>query len=211
MTPGRRGVDEHVERAERGDLLARCAAEATLPRTRIGSAPSARQLRGGLLRGLVAAHVADRDAASRRATRSEARSPSRSRAILPSRGRKRPSKLIRRGSGSGVDTGADDGIGLPADPAARLRRSPSRGERRRVPEPVEQLHLLLAVPAHRMVGRAGPAISSRTRARSWYAKCGVAGPTSASMSSRVGSAMRDSLTVDRSARTFDAWQCQDTA
>src|SRR5436853_5688376 len=29
--------------------------------------------------------------------------------------------------------------------------------------------------------------SSRTRARSWYAKCGVAGPTSSSTSAKVGS------------------------
>src|SRR5919204_5311011 len=37
-------------------------------------------------------------------------------------------------------------------------------------------------------------ISSRTRARSWYAKCGVAGPTSSSIASFVGSATRGSLT-----------------
>src|SRR5204863_6711723 len=35
--------------------------------------------------------------------------------------------------------------------------------------------------------------SSRTRARSWYAKCGVAGPTSLSMSSRVGWRIAGSL------------------
>src|SRR5215212_1066028 len=44
-----------------------------------------------------------------------------------------------------------------------------------------------------------PSISSRTRARSWYAKCGVAGPTSASMSSFVGSrSMRGNLTTGAS-------------
>src|SRR5919197_5715667 len=36
-------------------------------------------------------------------------------------------------------------------------------------------------------------ISSRTRARSWYAKCGVAGPTSSSIASFVGSATARSL------------------
>src|SRR5579871_597046 len=35
--------------------------------------------------------------------------------------------------------------------------------------------------------------SSRTRARSWYAKCGVAGPTRASTSEKVGSDIAGSL------------------
>src|SRR5262249_50154522 len=38
------------------------------------------------------------------------------------------------------------------------------------------------------------ATSSSTRARSWYAKCGVAGPTSASTSEKVGSAIGRTLT-----------------
>ena len=62
-----------------------------------------------------------------------------------------PSKLIPpRGSGS--DAGADEGI---VSQPIRLRgsRLPSRGQRRRVPEAVEQLHLLLAVLAHGVVGR----------------------------------------------------------
>ena len=49
MTPVAACVDEHVERAERGDLLGD-PVEATFPRTRIGSAPSARELRRRLLR-----------------------------------------------------------------------------------------------------------------------------------------------------------------
>src|SRR5258706_4389353 len=36
--------------------------------------------------------------------------------------------------------------------------------------------------------------SSSSRARSWYAKCGVAGPTRASTSARVGSVIEGSLT-----------------
>ena len=53
--------------------------------------------------------------------------------------------------------------------------------------------------ARRSRGRGGPraesAIASRTRARIWNAKCGVAGPTRASMSSIVGSLIgRRSLT-----------------
>src|SRR5438067_13127963 len=40
-------------------------------------------------------------------------------------------------------------------------------------------------------------ISSRTRARSWYAKCGVAGPTSSSIASFVGSAIEWTLPLLR--------------
>ena len=62
-----------------------------------------------------------------------------------------PSKRhSRRGSGSYA--GADDGI-VSQPIRVRGSRGAVLGPRRRVPEPVEQLHLLLAVAAHGMVVR----------------------------------------------------------
>ncbi|TML50658.1 MAG: DMT family transporter, partial [Actinobacteria bacterium] len=53
-------------------------------------------------------------------------------------------------------------------------------------EPVEQLQLLLSSSGRSIT-------SSSIRARSWYAKCGVADPTSASMASLVGCGITKSL------------------
>ena len=198
---GRRVVDEHVERAERRDLLEH-ARRRDVAADEHGLRAERRDLRRRLLGRAVVAEVADRDA--RRAERGEAE---RDRPADPARAARdedgRPLEVI---AAAGADPTPGAALGIVSQPSrVRGSRCAVLGLRRGVAEPVEQLHLLLAVAADLVVG--GQVVDQLSiRARSWYAKCGVAGPTSASMSSRVTSATARSVSLASARRAPSAPQ-----
>src|SRR5204863_7081305 len=88
----------------------------------------------------------------------------------------------RRG-GSGLEAGAE--LGISSQPM-RVRGSGSPSSAREEAWPTRSRSSIFSSPYRRVELSGGRSlISSSTRARSWYAKCGVADPTSRSISSMV--------------------------
>ena len=193
MTPVAALWTSDVERPERARPARATLRDETLPRTSTGSAPARADLRRPPPRPPCRCGGSRSRRARRRARRSGARSPP-----DPARAAGDEDGLAleahRRALRQRIaDAGAALGISSQPMPRARLAARPPSRLRGRVPEPVEQLHLLLAVAAHVVV--------RRQLLRSARGRAHAAGTRSAASRGRRGRRCRRGLARPRAKPT----------